>query len=196
MQSVHSRALHLFFRQGLVIMQICRNGRCAREHTAIDLERARLVVSAEYRAVGRSVAAVHHVSRGVARLCRLSPRRYDGEGRRPAHAQPAQAHRPDGPADDDRVQVRMGKARAGEHDAFSQPQARHGAHGAGGAGVERAARARVSVFVWPAVPRTVFGAVSAGHDLADGVYQSGTGHFQYHPDLTARRVQGALRAAA
>lgn len=34
----------------------------------------------------------------------------DGKGRRPAHAQPSEAHRPDGPADDGRVQIRLGKA--------------------------------------------------------------------------------------
>ena len=43
---------------------------------------------------------------------------------------------------------------------------------------------------------TGVGAVSAGHDLADGIHQSGAGHFQYHPGLTARRVEGALCAAA
>ena len=32
--------------------------------------------------------------------------------------------------------------------------------------------------------------------LADGIYQSGACYFQYHPGLTARRVQGALCAAA
>ena len=177
-------------------MQLCRNGRCVREHTAIDLARAGLVVSAQYRAVGRSGAAVHHVSRGVARLGRLSPRRYDGEGCRASHAQPAQTYRHDGSADDGRVQVRLGEARAGEHDALSQSQARHGVYGAGRTGVQCAACAGVSVFIRSAVPGTVFGAVFAGHDLADGIYQPGAGHFQYHPGLAARRVQGALRAAA
>ena len=177
-------------------MQFCRNGRCVREHTAIDLERARLVISAQYRAVSRSGAAVHHVSRGIARLGRVSPRRSDGEGRRAPHAQPAQAHRHDGSADDGRVQVRLGEARTCEHDALSQSQARHGAYGAGRTGVQCAARAGVSVSVRPVVPGAVLSAVSAGYDLADGVHQSGAGHFQHYPGLAARRVKGALCAAA
>lgn len=67
-------------------------------------------------------AAVHHVSRGIARLGRVSPRRSDGEECRASHAQPAQTYRHDGSADDGRVQVRLGEARTGEHDALSQSQ--------------------------------------------------------------------------
>ena len=167
-----------------------------REHTAIDLERARLVISAQYRAVGRSGAAVHHVSRGIARLGRVSSRRSDGEGRRASHAQPAQTYRHDGSADDGRVQVRLGEARTGEHDALSQSQARHGAYGAGRAGIN-VLLALVFLFLYGLLYRALYSV----QFLLDMIWltayiQSGTGHFQHHPGLAARRLEGALCAAA